>query len=372
MDPRPHMQLEAVDPRTLAVRVQCGGADALGFLARLSSLVMVASDCGLPSIRFQLPETASRVVWQVAREIAARNAIVSIDGDAPSEMPGEELGMHVLGQDLSFMCARDEEHGDRYSIFLAAIEENVDRAARCAYVIAGVLGFSSGISFEIRFSIYELVHNTVEHGLAGDSREWVQVELEKQGEKLVISIIDKGAAFDPSGETRFDLGAYIAERKRRGLGLVMTRRIAEHLHYERESGRNKVIFQKSIDSARTAERAGRGSLMVQFEASEPRPCADGSHLIHLSGDLDTKGALGMERLLAELLEKKIVRVTLDFEKVPFISSAGVGILLGIVSSLRDVGGEVVFMKISPKVRSVFRLLNLEDYFSIKESVESSV
>ncbi len=112
--------------------------------------------------------------------------------------------------------------------------------------------------------------------------------------------------------------------------------------------------------------------MAHFEASEPRPSADGSHLIRLSGDLDTKGALAMERLLGELIERKIARVTLDFEKVPFVSSAGVGILLGIVSSLRDAGGEVVFTKISPKVRSVFRLLNLEDYFTIREQVESSV
>ena len=112
--------------------------------------------------------------------------------------------------------------------------------------------------------------------------------------------------------------------------------------------------------------------MAHFEASEPHQCADGSRLIRLSGDLDTKGALGMERLLAELIEKQMVRVTLDFEKVPFISSAGVGILLGIVSSLRDAGGEVVFTKISPKVRSVFRLLNLEDYFTIKDPVETSV
>jgi anti-anti-sigma factor len=372
MDQSPHMQLEALDPRTLAVRVQCRGEAPLGILARLSSLVMVASDCGVPSIRFGLPGTAARVVREVAREIAARNPIVSIDEDASPEAPEEELGLRILGHDLSFLCARDEHNGDRYSIYLAAIEENVERSARCAYMIAGVLGFSSGTSFEIRFSIYELLHNAVEHGLAEDSREWVQVELEKQGEKLVISIIDKGAAFDPSGDAAFDLGAYIAERKRRGLGLVMTRRIAEQLHYEREPGRNKVIFQKSIDSSRTAERAGKESLMAQFEATEPRPRADGSHVIRLSGDLDTKGALGMERLLAELLEKKMTRVTLDFEKVPFISSAGVGILLGIVSSLRDSGGEVVFTRISPKVRSVFRLLNLEDYFSIKESIESSV
>jgi len=92
----------------------------------------------------------------------------------------------------------------------------------------------------------------------------------------------------------------------------------------------------------------------------------------LSGDLDTKGALIMEQMLLQLMEKKIFQTVFDFEKVPFISSAGVGILLGIVSSLREAGGEATFIKISPKVRSVFRLLNLEDYFTIRDSVGSAV
>ena len=110
---------------------------------------------------------------------------------------------------------------------------------------------------------------------------------------------------------------------------------------------------------------------MQFETSEPRQREDGSWVIALKGDLDAKGSLVMERLLAGLLEKKIARAALDFKDVQFISSAGIGILLGIVSSLRDGGGDAVFMKVNPRVRAVFRLLNLEDYFTMTESVETS-
>ena len=108
--------------------------------------------------------------------------------------------------------------------------------------------------------------------------------------------------------------------------------------------------------------------MAQFEISGPAPLGNGSHGLALSGDLDAKGALVMERMLGTLLEKKILRVTLDFEKVSFISSAGVGILLGLVSSMRDGGGDAVFTRVPPKVSSVFHLLNLEDYFTIGDSV----
>ena len=110
--------------------------------------------------------------------------------------------------------------------------------------------------------------------------------------------------------------------------------------------------------------------MAQMIVGEPQRQADESYLIPLEGDLDTKGALVVEDLMNMLLEQKMHRVTLDFEKVPFVSSAGVGILLGMVSALRDAGGEVLFANVTSKVRSVFRLLNLDDFFKITDTPET--
>ena len=112
--------------------------------------------------------------------------------------------------------------------------------------------------------------------------------------------------------------------------------------------------------------------MNQFTVGEPVRTKDGSYLIVLEGDLDTKGALVMEDLMTQLLDMKMFRVIFDFEKVPFVSSAGVGILLGIVSSLREENGEVTLLNVSPKVKSVFGLLNLDDYFAIIDTQESFV
>jgi anti-sigma B factor antagonist len=131
-------------------------------------------------------------------------------------------------------------------------------------------------------------------------------------------------------------------------------------------------LKKSISPRGVALRAGKEKSMAQFEIAGPVPLGDGTHGLTLSGDLDAKGSLLMEQMLEQLLEKRIFRVTLDFEKVSFISSAGVGILLGLVSSVREAGGDAVFVKITPKVTSVLQLLNLEDYFTIRDSVTSDV
>jgi len=365
------MQIESIDPETLAIRVRCEAGNAYRLFGKLPSLIMVASDCTVPAILLELPESTPRPVRALLAEVARRNPIVTLTADVAPAPLRAEFGGHIIGHDWSFICIRQQQCRNHYSILVSAIESNVDRAARCAYIIASVLGFSEEMAFEIRLSVYELLNNIFEHGLAKNPGEWVQVDLDKQGDTLVISIIDRSRPFDPSGGVDFDLEAYLGGRKRRGLGLIMTRRIVEQLTYEREWGCNKVTLKKSISSSGETTPRQKERTIMEFEASEARQCEDGSYLITLRGSLDAKGSLTMERVLAELLKKKIVRVALDFMEVPFISSAGIGILLGIVSSLRDAGGEVVFMKVTPNVRGVFRLLNLEDYFTIRESVETS-
>lgn len=104
--------------------------------------------------------------------------------------------------------------------------------------------------------------------------------------------------------------------------------------------------------------------MTDFNVSDPKKLENGSYLITLYGYLDTSGSLLMEDLLNNLLKRNIKKIVLDFIDVSFISSAGVGILIGMVSSIREEGGEIKFKNITPKIRSVFRLLNLEDYFDI--------
>jgi anti-anti-sigma regulatory factor len=46
------------------------------------------------------------------------------------------------------------------------------------------------------------------------------------------------------------------------------------------------------------------------------------------------------------------------------------VLLGIVSTFRDGGGNVSFSGVSAKILSVFRLLNLDTYFELSSTAET--
>jgi anti-sigma B factor antagonist len=362
------MKIVSIDPKTLAVEVAWGSEEGWQVPERLASFLMVAVECQVASITCELPDRLPPAVREACVQLMSRTPIARLVPSIVTDISHDGPGYYVVGRDEAFICARDPRNNQKYSLFIAAAEDNVDRASRCACILAVVLGFSSLVSFEVQFAVYELVMNVVEHGLEPDSNDWIHVDLERKGDRLVISIVDRGCAFDPVGDDAFDLEKYIRVGRRRGLGLIMTRRIAEQISYHRESGYNKTILKKSTTPGSAVVRARKETLMAQFEVIGPTPLGDGTHRLVLKGDLDAKGALLMEQMLAQLLEKKMFKVTLDFEKVSFISSAGVGILLGLVSSVREAGGDAIFVKITPKVISVFRLLNLEDYFTIRDSV----
>lgn len=363
------MRLEAFDRDTMTVRVSGGSGCDWSILDRLTSLIAVAADCGFDRVVFEPPSHMPMPVGVALEQLARRNGVIlAAAGDAGSE--NDEFGFVVLCRDADFICLRSADDDMRYQLFLAACAENVDLGARIAYLLANVLGFTSLISFEIRFSVYELLNNIFEHGLSGNESQWVELIIEKRNDKLSVSLVDKGIAFDPTREEQFDLTRYLGSGKVRGLGLVMTRKIAGRMRYRREGAFNTTNFEKSNSLAGAHTGDAKEGTMAQFTVGEPVRTEDGSYLIALDGDIDTKGALVMEDLMSRLIEGRMFRVIFDFEHVSFVSSAGVGILLGIVSSLREENGEVTLLNVSPKVKSVFRLLNLDDYFTMAESRNS--
>lgn len=362
------MKLDYIDITNFNMIVD--GTDLLGWAlpSRILSLLTVSSDCSIPYIMFKPPEEMADGVRTAYKEILDRHySLAEISDD--DYVLEREFGFYVIAKGEGFLLLRDAETPGSYSMYMAAVPDNVDIAAKCAYIISDVLGFSSLLSFEVRLSVYELLNNSVEHGLEVDSSQWVQVDISRVGSKLLVSIVDKGVEFDPTKKIDFDIKKHIDSGSHRGLGLVLTSKIADSFHYARENGSNRIFFEKSMFKAGDIfdRNNSKEEKMAQFEYDEPEKLHDGSYVFRLKGDLDTKGSLVMEDLMDYILDEHLNKVVLDFENVPFVSSAGVGIVLALVSSLREQGGEVIFQNLSPKVKAVFRLLNLDDYFVIRDS-----
>jgi anti-anti-sigma factor len=81
--------------------------------------------------------------------------------------------------------------------------------------------------------------------------------------------------------------------------------------------------------------------------------------VFLEGDMDIDVTELMEQeLCPQLMNSK--EVQLDFSKVPFVDSSGIGLLITLVMKLRDQGNKVQIMNIIPEVKQVFDLLQLPE------------
>ncbi len=98
---------------------------------------------------------------------------------------------------------------------------------------------------------------------------------------------------------------------------------------------------------------------------------DEAALINTGRELDNNNAHEMVELITELQSKQYKYVFLDFTELEFLSSAGVGSILGTIEILREAGGDIVICNASEKILHILDVLDLTDYLTIKKSVEEA-
>jgi anti-anti-sigma factor len=99
---------------------------------------------------------------------------------------------------------------------------------------------------------------------------------------------------------------------------------------------------------------------------------DGIHVFKVSGALGVEGSAGMQGLLDACLKEKVYRIVLDLHAVDFISSAGMGAFLSAVGEMRKKNGDIIFAKMQNKILTVFKTLDVLDYFIVADDVDQAV
>jgi len=81
--------------------------------------------------------------------------------------------------------------------------------------------------------------------------------------------------------------------------------------------------------------------------------------------LDNNNAHKMVAAIVEALEAGYHYIILDMSILDFLSSAGVGSILGTVEMAREAGGDIVLCNASPTILHVLEVLDLSDYLTFK-------
>lgn len=86
--------------------------------------------------------------------------------------------------------------------------------------------------------------------------------------------------------------------------------------------------------------------------------------IALVGRLDTTTAPDLEKELKELFEQGVSQLTMDFEQLDYISSAGLRVLLFAQKSLSE-NGKMTIRNVKPEIMEVFDITGFIDILTIE-------
>jgi anti-anti-sigma factor len=87
-------------------------------------------------------------------------------------------------------------------------------------------------------------------------------------------------------------------------------------------------------------------------------------LMRLTGNLDAHSFEQLQETLTATFDKKRSNILLDLSDVPYMSSAGAGVLIGAFAEAERLGGKLVIYGPRTSVHQVFNVLGIADVFTI--------
>ena len=83
-------------------------------------------------------------------------------------------------------------------------------------------------------------------------------------------------------------------------------------------------------------------------------------VLKLQGDLDIEATEVIEDRITPDISNETSSVELDFENIEFVDSSGIGLLITLVSSLKDRDRKPTIVNLKEDVKVVFDLLQLDE------------
>jgi len=95
-------------------------------------------------------------------------------------------------------------------------------------------------------------------------------------------------------------------------------------------------------------------------------------IINLKGFLDAHTAPTLENNFTQLINSNKYKIVVNFEDLAYISSAGLGVFMAYIESIRDNRGDIKFTNMSDKVFNIFDLLGFPLLYEIYKNEEEAI
>ncbi|GAA5177617.1 anti-sigma factor antagonist BldG [Rugosimonospora acidiphila] len=108
-----------------------------------------------------------------------------------------------------------------------------------------------------------------------------------------------------------------------------------------------------------------------MELSLSARAAEGHLVLEVAGEIDVYTAPQLRERLIALVEGGARRLIVDLDRVEFLDSTGLGVLVGALKRLRGVNGELFLVCDQERLLKIFRITGLDRVFTMYETVEAA-
>ncbi len=96
-------------------------------------------------------------------------------------------------------------------------------------------------------------------------------------------------------------------------------------------------------------------------------------IVYLKGHVDITVTASMEKAIDKLIsDEKGGHLLLNMKAVDYVSSAGLGIFITLMNSLKKRGRKFALCSIDPDVKKIFKVVKLTDVFAIYKTEEEAL
>lgn len=155
--------------------------------------------------------------------------------------------------DLTMLCLRyngltTKKHDDNRHLLLKNELAEVERLRSFILSVCRELGADEPFAMSVNLAAEEVVVNIINYAYDKGTRGHINIYANRDGNKLMLRIEDRGAPFDPTTIELADTTLSLDERPIGGLGIHLVRSIMDSLTYERSAdGRNILTLYKKLD-----------------------------------------------------------------------------------------------------------------------------
>ena len=131
------------------------------------------------------------------------------------------------------------------TLHLCAVQTNLDQMLEFINNFAVNVGLSEQESYDVQLGCEEVLNNIIHYAYPHESG-CIDITCTNNyiSNRLVVTICDKGLAFNPLSIPEPDISTPFEDRRIGGLGIFLLRKMFDSIEYERIEDMNKLILFK--------------------------------------------------------------------------------------------------------------------------------